>query len=435
MFRKTINTFFEIEGRSTIRTEVLAGICTFLTMSYIAVVNPAILANAGMPQESVFVATCLTAAFGCLIMGLYANYPIAIAPGMGINAYFAIAIVAGMGLPWQEALGAVFCSGVLFLILSVLPVREWIVNSLPQSQKLAIGAGIGLFLTMIALRSMNIVVDDPATLVGVGDLASIPVLIAALGFVAIVALDHRQVYGAIAIGIVLVSIIMWIVDPSTAPDLSEAMKLPDVSGTFLQLKFPLSIDLAIVTVVLTLLLYDMFDTSGTLVAVLHQAKLLDDSGNATRLRPALVADSSSTIVGALFGTSTATAYIESGAGVRAGGRTGLVAAVTGLMFLLVLGFAPLALAVPATATAPAILFVGCVMTSSLRDLDWSDVVESVPAIVTAIAIPFSSSVATGIGMGFISYVAINVLCGRFRSVHPAMALIAACFTAKFIFVD
>lgn len=434
MIAQKINSFFDIENRSTIRTEVVAGICTFLTMSYIAVVNPAILASAGMPQESVFVATCLTAAFGCLVMGLYANYPIAIAPGMGINAYFAIAIVAGMGLPWQEALGAVFCSGVLFLILSVLPVREWIVNAIPQSQKLAIGAGIGLFLAMIALRSMNIVVDHPATLVGVGDLATIPVLIAAIGFVVIVALDHKKVYGAIAIGIVLVSIVMWLVDPVTSPNLADAMKVPNVSATFLQLELPVSLDMAIVTAVLTLLLYDMFDTSGTLVAVLHQANLLDESGNAKRLRPALVADSSSTIVGALVGTSTATSYIESGAGVRAGGRTGLVAVVTGLLFLLVLGFAPLAIAVPATATGPAILFVGCVMISSLRDLEWSDLVESVPGVVTAIAIPFSSSVATGIGMGFICYVAVNLLCGKYRSIHPAMAFIAACFAAKFILV-
>lgn len=434
MIRQRIRSFFDLDGNSTIRTEVVAGVCTFLTMSYIAVVNPSILASTGMPQESVFVATCLTAAFGCLIMGLYANYPIAIAPGMGMNAYFAIAIVAGMGLPWQEALGAVFCSGVLFLILSVLPVREWIVNAIPKSQKLAIGAGIGLFLALIALRSMNIVVDHPVTLMTVGDLATIPVLIAALGFVAIVALDHRQVYGAIAIGIFLVAVAMWIVEPSAAPNLSNAMKVPDVSATFLQLKFPLSIDLAIVTAVLTLLLYDMFDTSGTLVAVLHQADLLDESGNAKRLRPALVADSSSTIVGALLGTSTATSYIESGAGVRAGGRTGLVAVVAGLLFLLVLGFAPLAIAIPATATAPAILFVGCVMISSLRDLGWSDLVESVPAVVTAIAIPFSSSVATGIGMGFICYVAVNALCGRFKAIHPAMALIAACFAVKFVII-
>ena len=429
-----LETLFRLtENQTTVRTEVIAGVTTFLTMAYILFVNPDILAAAGMDKEAVFVATCLAAAFGTLVMGLYANYPIALAPGMGLNAFFAFVIVKGMGVSWEVALGAVFVSGVLFLILSVLPVREWIINSIPRSQKLAIAAGIGLFLGFIGLKGAGIVVADPATFVTVGDLTAWPALLAALGFVVMVALDYKKLPGGLILSIILVTalgIVLGIADPpprivDMPPSLAPTFFALDLGG-FFKLGLATALILAF-----SFLLVDLFDTAGTLIGLAHQARLLDDDGKLPRLGRALIADSTATVAGSLFGTSTTTSYIESAAGIRAGGRTGLTAVVVAVLFLMALVLAPVATSIPSFATAPAILYVACIMTRAIAEIDWDDITEYVPAVITALAMPLTFSIATGIGLGFISYTAIKLLCGRHREVGPGVLVIAALFVTFF----
>jgi len=423
--------FFRLQERgTTARTEVLAGCTTFLTLSYIIFVNPLVLSGTGMDSGAVLVATCLAAAFGSLVMGLYANYPIALAPGMGLNAYFAAIAVGTMGLTWQVALGAVFCSGVLMLILSVLPVREWVVNSIPRSQKVAIAAGIGFFLVIIGLRNAGAVVGSEATLVALGNLAQWPVVLALLAFFGIVALEHRQVPGAVLICILVVAGIGWLSGLSPAP-VSLVAAPPSLAPTLFQLDIEAAFEVGLLAIVFAFLMVDLFDTSGTLVAVLNEAGLTDDEGKVPGLRRALVADSSATIVGSLLGTSTTTSYIESAAGVRAGGRTGLTAVVVAALFIGAILLAPVATAVPGYATAPAILFVGCVMARAMRNIEWDELTECVPAIVTALAMPFTYSIATGIGFGFITYVVIKVVAGRGSDLNAAVVTVAGLFAVRF----
>ena len=423
---------FQLQQRNTdVRTEVLAGFTTFLTLSYIIFVNPQILAGTGMDPGAVLVATCVAGAFGSALMGLYANYPIALAPGMGLNAYFAAVVVGVMGLPWEAALGAVLCSGVLMLILSVLPVREWAVNAIPRSQKHAIAAGIGFFLVLIGLRGAGVVEGSEATLVTLGDVTEWTAVLAVLGFVAIVAMQHLGKPASVLIGILAVAVIGWLAGLSPAPDALVAAP-PSLAPTAFQLDVAAALELGVVAIVFAFLMVDLFDSSGTLVAVLNEAGLTDDEGRIPRLRRALVADSSATIAGAMLGTSTTTSYIESAAGVRAGGRTGLTALVVAGLFLVSIAFAPVATAIPAFATAPAILFVGCVMARALRHVEWDDLTECVPATVTALAMPFTHSIATGIGLGFIAYTVIKALGGRHRELNAAVVVVAALFAVRFI---
>ena len=432
--RETLDRFFDLEDRGTnIKTELLAGATTFLTLVYIVFVNPTILADAGMNHNAVFVATCLAAAFGCFVMGLYANYPIALAPGMGLNAYFAATLVISMGISWQVALGAVFCSGVLFLILSVLPIREMIINSIPKSQKMAIAAGIGVFLILVALRSANVMGDNPLDISALGNFVQWTAVLVLLGFVVMVVLDSKKIPGALALVILAIAILCWIAGWSPPPD-AIVSGVPSLSPTLMQLDIGGALSLGLVAIVFALLLVDLFDTSGTLVAVLHQANMLDDQGRIKKLRHALLADSSATIFGSLVGTSTTTSYIESAAGIRVGGRTGLTAVTVGALFILAMLFAPIATSIPSYATAPAILFVGCAMAKSLGEIEWVDLTESMPAVITTFAIPFSGSIATGIGIGFITYVLTKTIAGQVRSVHPAMGVIAAVFVVKFVFL-
>ena len=432
-----LNKLFKLdEHQTTVRTELFAGLTTFLTMAYIIFVNPDILAAAGMDKGAVFVATCLAAAIGCLIMGLYANYPIALAPGMGLNAFFSFVVVKSMGVSWEIALAAVFFSGILFLILSALPVRAWIINSIPRSQKLAIAAGIGLFLGFIGLKSAGIVVDHPATLVTVGTLTSWPVLLAVLGFLVMVALDYKRIPGAIIIGILLAAVAGALFGVSKAPSAIISMP-PDPMPTLLALDFAGFFQLAGATMMVLLfsfLLVDLFDTAGTLIGLAHQADMLDADGNLPKLGPALIADSGATVAGALLGTSTTTSYIESASGIRAGGRTGLTAVTVAALFVLALIFAPVATSIPAFATAPAIVFVACMMARGLAEIDWDDVTEFVPAVITALSMPLTFSIATGIGLGFIAYVSIKLFCGRWDDVGPAMWLVAGTFVVYFVAV-
>ncbi len=428
-----LDSFFKLSDHgTTVQREIVAGCTTFLTMAYITFVNPAILSDTGMDFGAVFVATCVAAAFGTLVMGLYANYPIALAPGMGLNAFFTYGVVAGMGHSWQTALGAVFVSGVLFVVLSVLPVREWIINSIPRTLKMAISAGIGLFLGIIALKNAGIVVDHPATLVSLGDLSAPSALLAGLGFVVIVALDHRKVPGSVIIGILAVTLI------GVATGVTEwrglASMPPSPLPTFLAMDIVGALELSLLGVVFTFLFVDLFDTAGTLVGVAHRAGLLDENGRLPRLGRALMADSTATVVGAAMGTSTTTSYIESAAGIKAGGRTGLTAVVVAVLFLLCLFFSPLAQTVPGYATAPALLFVACLMARGLAEIPWEDTTEYAPAVITAIAMPLTFSIADGLGLGFISYAVCKLLSGRFADCSPAVLVIAALFALKFAFL-
>ncbi|MDA7085075.1 NCS2 family permease [Pseudomonas sp. SA3-5] len=413
---------------TTVRTEFLAGLTTFLTMAYILFVNPNILAETGMDKGAVFVATCLAAAIGSAIMGLVANYPIALAPGMGLNAFFTYTVVLTMGHTWQVALGAVFLSGVIFFLLSIFKIREWIINSIPMALRAGIAAGIGLFLAIIALKNAGIVVDNPATLVGLGDVSQGSVLLACLGFFVIAALAYRQVTGAVMIGILLVT------------GLSVALGLSSIDGvvsmppsllpTLLQLDIAGALDIGLLSVIFAFLFVDLFDTSGTLIGVAQKADLLDQDGKMPKLGRALLADSSATMAGAVLGSSTTTSYIESAAGISAGGRTGLTACVVALLFLLSLFFAPLAAAIPAFATAPALLFVAVLMMSSLAQIDWNDLTVAAPVVVAALAMPLTFSIANGIAFGFISWTVVKLLAGRWRDLNPALVVLSVLFVIK-----
>ncbi|MFN3889719.1 MAG: NCS2 family permease [Beijerinckiaceae bacterium] len=424
-----LEKLFQLQANgTTVRREAVAGLTTFLTMAYIIFVNPSILQIAGMDFGAVFMATCLAAAFGSAFMGLYANYPIALAPGMGLNAYFTFGVVKGMGYAWETALGAVFISGLLFLALSLAKVREWIVNAIPLSMKLGIAAGIGLFLAIIALQNAKIVVDHPATLVTIGDLKSLPVLLAALGFTLIAALSSRRIPGAIIISILVVTAMA--IGLGLAEFKGVASAPPSIAPTFLKMDLKGAIEVGLWTIIFIFLFVDLFDNTGTLIGVAHQGGFLDKDGKLPRIGRALVVDSTSASVGAALGTSTTTSYIESVAGVEAGGRTGLTAVVVALCFLLATFFAPLASTVPAFATAPALLYVACLMAKGVKDLDWEDPTEFVPAMVTAITMPLTFSIAHGIGVGFIVYAAIKILAGRWSEMKIAAPLIAGLFIFK-----
>ncbi|HNP64060.1 MAG TPA: NCS2 family permease [Woeseiaceae bacterium] len=429
----SLESFFELKKHgSNVRVEALGGVTTFLAMAYITVVNPSILSDAGMDFGAVFVATCIAAAFGSIVMGLLANYPIAQAPGMGQNAFFTFSIVLGMGHTWQTALGAVFVSGMIFVALSILPVREWLVNAIPRNLKLGMASGIGLFLGFIALKNAGIVVAHPATLLALGDLSSFEPLSCILGFVTMVALSARKITGAVLIGILFATVLGWTFG---ATEFRGFVAMPpSPAPVLLQLDIAGALQLSMVTPILSMLIVDIFDTAGTLVGVATRANLLNDDGKLPRLRRALLSDSGATVVGALAGTSSTTSYIESTAGVEAGGRTGLTAVVCGLLFLACLFFAPLAQSVPAFATAAALLFVACLMARSLADLDWQDTTESAPAIVAAITMPLSFSIAEGIGLGFISYVLIKIVSGRIRDCSIASFVIALIFGLKYAFL-
>jgi AGZA family xanthine/uracil permease-like MFS transporter len=425
-----IERFFGLaEHGTTVRTEVIAGLTTFLTMAYIMFVNPLILGEAGMDKGAVFVATCLASAIGTLVMALYANYPLALAPGMGLNAYFTYGVVLGMGHPWQVALGAVFISGVLFLILSVTRVRQAIVDAIPMSQKFAISAGIGLFLGIIALKNAGIVVGHKETLVTLGDLKQPAALLAVAGFFLIVALDARRIPGAIIIAILATTAAGILLGISPAGGILSTP--PSLAPTFLQLDVKGALSLGLVAIIFAFLFVDLFDNTGTLVGVAHRAGLIGPDGKIPRLGRALIADSTATMAGALLGTSTVTSYIESAAGVKAGGRTGLVGVVVAALFLVSLFLSPLATTVPAYATAPALLFVACLMAHGLAEIDWEDVTEYVPAVVTAISMPLTFSIANGIAFGFIAYSAAKLLSGRRRDLTPAVVVLAALFVVKF----
>jgi AGZA family xanthine/uracil permease-like MFS transporter len=419
------------EAGTNLRTELLAGLTTFLTMAYIIFVNPAILGDAGMPKDAVFVATCLVAALASLIMGLYANYPIACAPGMGLNAYFAYTVVKGMGFTWQAALGAVFISGCLFLIVTLFRVREVIVNGIPRSIRIAITAGIGLFLAIISLKSAGIVVGNPATLVTLGNLHDSHVILAVIGFFAIVTLDYLRVRGAILIGIVGVTVLSFFFGGNEFHGIVSAP--PSIDATLFHLDIRAALSAGVLNVIMVFFLVELFDATGTLMGVANRAGLLVE-GKMHRLNKALLADSTAILAGSLLGTSSTTAYIESASGVQAGGRTGVTAITVAVLFLLALFFAPLAGVVPGYATAPALLYVSCLMLREMVDLPWDDATEVVPAALTALLMPFTYSIANGVAFGFISYAGLKLLTGKARQVKLVVWIIAAIFLFRYFYL-
>lgn len=417
------------EYGTTARTEVVAGLTTFLTMAYIIFVNPAILSSTGMDHGAVFVATCLAAAIGCFIMGFVANFPIAQAPGMGLNAFFTYSVVLGMGYTWQVALAAVFMSGCLFIMLSLFKIRELIIDSIPMSLRTGISAGIGLFLAFIALKNAGIIAANPATFVTLGNITSMPSLLACVGFFLTIALVYRGVAGAVMIGILAVTVLgIMFGDVQWQGVMSMP---PSIAPTFLALDFSGLFQVGMISVVFAFLFVDLFDTAGTLVGVASKAGLMKEDGKIPRLNKALLADSTATSIGALLGTSNTTSYVESISGVAAGGRTGLTAVVVGILFLLALFFSPLAGMIPAYATSGALFYVAILMMSGLVGVDWRDLTEAAPVVVICLLMPLTFSIAEGISFGFISYAAIKVLSGKGREVSLSVYVMAAIFVVKY----
>lgn len=431
---------FQLRDRgTTVQTEVLAGATTFLTMAYIVLVNPAILSTTGMPLAGVAAATCLAAGIGCLLMGFLANYPIALAPGMGLNAYFAFTVVGAMGVPWQTALGLVFISGVLFFVLTLVGVRQLIVSAIPRALFSAIAAGIGIFIAFIGLRGAGLVVANPATLVSLGDIHASTTLLALLGLAILSILMVLKVRGAIFIGIVATAVLGW--GLGLAEWKPQPYSLEEMTGTALQLDIPAALGigghgfgLALLEILFVFLFVDLFDNVGTLVAVSKKAGLMRPDGSIPRLNRILFADAGATVVGSLAGTSTVVSYIESASGVSAGGRTGLTAVITGLLFLATLFVAPWAQVIPAAATAPALILVGGMMMAPLTEIDWDDPVVAVPAFLTLITIPLTFSIANGLAFGVIAYAVLKLASRRIAKADWLLFALAALFIARFVYM-
>jgi AGZA family xanthine/uracil permease-like MFS transporter len=435
-----LQRYFDLAGHgTTVRTEVFAGLTTFLTMAYIVAVNPLILGAAGLPVAGVAVATCLAAGFGSILMGLLSNYPLALAPGMGLNAYFTYTVVKGMGLPWQTALGCVFLSGVAFLLLTVLGVRRLIIKALPRSLFAAVGGGIGLFIAFIGLRDAGVIVATEGTVVGLGKLTAPATALSLLGLLVIASLQARAVHGAMLIGILVTAALAWGLGLSHFAPASYS--LADLGSTAFKLDIPAALNLrggvglSLVEIIFVFLFVDMFDNIGTLVAVTKRAGLVAPDGSVPRMNRILLADSISMLVGALAGTSPVTSYIESASGVAVGGRTGLTSVVVGVLFLCTLFFAPIVQAIPATATAPALVLVGALMMGSLTEVDWKDPVAAIPAFLTVITIPLSYSIANGLAFGITSYAVLRLVRGQARASDWLVYLLAAVCVARFIYLS
>jgi AGZA family xanthine/uracil permease-like MFS transporter len=428
-----LERLFQLRAHNTdVVTELLAGATTFVTMAYIIFVNPQMMASAGMDAGASFVATCLAAALACFIMGFYANWPVGLAPGMGLNAFFTYTVVGDMGYSWQVALGAVFLAGVLFVIMSVTRLRAWMLNSIPLDLRIAMGCGVGLFIGFIGLKSGGIIVANPATFLTIGDMREPTTVLAALGFLLIAGLSVRRVPGAIMIGVLSITLLGLFTGLVEYKGLVSTP--PSMAPTFLALDIAGALDVAMISVIIAILFVNLFDTAGTLMGVASRAKLIDEHGNIQGMDRALKADSSSSVAGAFFGCAPVTSYVESAAGVEAGGRTGLTAVTVGVLFALSIFFAPLAGMVPAFATAGALIYVALLMLGGMQELEWDDATELVPALLTILMIPLTFSIANGIAIGFITYVSIKTLAGRAAEVSYGAWFLAAIFVAKFAFM-
>ena len=428
-----LDKFFKItEKKSTLKTEVIAGITTFMTMVYILAVNPSILSAAGMDKDAVFTATALSAVIATLVMALYAKLPFALAPGMGLNAFFAFTVVLGMGYSWEFALTAVFLEGIVFIILTAFNIRELIVNSIPLNLKHAVSVGIGLFIAFIGLKGTGLIGDNPATLVSLGSMKNPEVLVGMAGVLIIGVLLAKNIKGAILIGILVSTIVGLIVGVTVIPENFSFVSLPpSLEPIFFKFDFSQVFSIDMLIVLFTFLFVDMFDTVGTLVGVSSKSGMLDEEGNVPRVKQALFADAIGTFVGAILGTSTVTTYVESAAGVAEGGKTGMTALTVAGMFALALFFAPIFMIIPAAATAPALIIVGLFMISPIMKIDLDDFTESIPAFFTIIMMPLTYSIAEGIVFGMLSFVLLKLLTGRYKEIKPIMVIIAILFIIKF----
>jgi adenine/guanine/hypoxanthine permease len=417
---------------SSVKIELMAGLTTFVTMAYIIFVNPNVMAAAGLDHGAAFVATCLGAALGCLLMGFYANWPVGLAPGMGLNAFFTYTVVGEMGYTWQVALGAVFLSGILFMIMSLSRIREWLLNSIPMSLRFAMGAGVGLFLGLIGLKTAGIVVDSPATLVTMGSFGEPSTLLAAICFLLIAVLSHRNVFGAILLSMLVVTGIGWSMG---LVEYGGVVSLPpSLAPTWLAMDIAGALNVGMISVVLAFLFVNMFDTAGTLMGVAHRANLVDENGKIENLSKSLKADSTSSVLGSFVGCPPVTSYVESASGVAAGGRTGLTAVTVGLLFLLATFFAPLAGMIPAYATAGALIYVAMLMMSGMAHIDWKDITDTIPAIITVVMMPLTFSIANGIALGFVTYATLKLLTGQRKKVSVSLYVLCVIFIAKFAFL-
>ncbi|SFL34349.1 NCS2 family permease [Halanaerobium salsuginis] len=429
-----MENFFQLKKNKTdVKTEVIAGFTTFMTMAYIIFVNPTILSDAGMPFDGVFIATIMGAVLGTLAMAFLTNYPFALASGMGLNAFFAYSVVIGMGVSWQTALGVILIEGIIFIILSVTPVREMIVNNIPMALKTGISTGIGLFIAFIGFQNAGIAIDDPATLVAIGDVLSGPALIALVGLLVTGVLHAKNVKGALLWGILISTAIGWL--NGVTPSFNGVVAMPkfaDWSEVLFKFDLRSALDLGMVGVLISFLFVDMFDTAGTLVGVSQQAGYLDENGDLPKASKALLADAIGTTGGALFGTSTVTTYVESASGVAEGGRTGLTGIVVAILFFLSLFFKPLIGIVPSAATAPALIIVGTMMMGNITKLDWDDFTEILPAFVTIAAMPLTYSISNGIALGFIVYPVIKLFTGKGKDVHWLVYILGIVFVFYFL---
>ena len=429
-----LQQFFKLKEKGTSsKTEIIAGITTFFTMVYIVFVNPSVLGDAGMDKQVVFVTTCLIAGFGTIAMGLFSNLPIALAPAMGLNAFFAYVVVGKLGYSWQVGMGTIFWGSVGLLLLTLFQIRYWLMASIPLSLRVGIGAGIGFFIALIGFKNMGLVVANPATLVALGDLHSPQVLLGILGFFIIVVLAARNIYSGVLISIAAVTVLALYFDPnvmfhgivSMPPALTQVVGQVDIAG---------ALDTALIGIIFSFLLVNLFDSSGTLLGVTDKAGFSDEKGRFPKMKQALYVDSASAVVGSYIGTSAISTYIESGAGVSVGGRTGMTAVVVGLLFLLTIFFSPLAGMVPAYATAGALVYVGILMASSLIKVQWDDLTEATPAFITAAMMPFTYSITEGIAFGFISYCVMKLGTGRWHEVNAPVWVVSLLFLIKFIWV-
>ena len=428
-----LEKFFHLKSNGTsVKQELLAGFTTFITMAYIIFVNPQMMSASGMDYGASFVGTCLAAALACIVMGLYSNWPVALAPGMGLNAFFTYTVVGEMGYSWEVALGAVFLAGILFVIMSVTPLRKWMLESIPLNLRIAMGSGVGLFIGFIGLKSGGIIIANEATFVSLGNFLQIETFLSAAGFLLIAVLASRNITGAILIGVLSVTCLGLILNNIQFQGLVSYP--PSLAPIFLKLDILGALDVAMVSVIISFLFVNLFDTAGTLLGVANRAKLSDENGTIKNFDKALKADSGSSVAGSFFGCSPVTSYVESSAGVEAGGRTGLTAIFVGALFLVAIFFSPLAAIVPAYATAGALIYVAILMLSGMEKLDWSDFTELLPALIMIIMIPLTFSIANGIALGFISYVVMKIFTGNIKNISSGAWFLALIFMAKFIFL-
>ena len=431
--KQTLDQIFKLQdNHTTIKKEFLAGFTTFITMAYIIFVNPQIMALSGMDQGAIFVGTCLAAAIACFVMGFFANWPIGLAPGMGLNAFFTYTVVGEMGYSWEVALGAVFLAGVLFFIMSITSLRAWMISSIPINLRIAMGAGVGLFIGLIGLKNGEIIVGNQATLLSLGKFSQIETLLAAIGFLIISILSVRKVTGAIIIGILTTTLIAYFLGLIEFNGIVSYP--PEIAPTFMKLDILGALNLGMLTIIMSFLFVNLFDTTGTLLGVATRANLISNDKNSDELNKALKADSSASIFGTFFGCSPVTSYVESSAGVEAGGRTGLTSIVVGLLFLFAMFLSPLASIIPPYATAGALIYVAILMLSGMEKLNWSSTSELLPALVIIVMIPLTFSIADGIALGFLTYVFLKIFNGEFRDIASGAWFLTLIFISKFIFL-